>query len=110
MKVAGAKNATTKLLVASLLSDKKCMFYNVPNIGDVAITVNLCEEIGSEVKWDREKGILEIITRGLKLLIFPTAILEPIESPSFMIGALIGRTTTILLFRPWAAIRLENAR
>ena len=36
---AGAKNAMTKLLVASLLSDKKCTFYNVPNIGDVEITV-----------------------------------------------------------------------
>ena len=36
VKAAGAKNAVTKLLVASLLSDKRCRFYNVPDIGDVA--------------------------------------------------------------------------
>jgi UDP-N-acetylglucosamine enolpyruvyl transferase len=28
IKAAGAKNAMTKLLVASLLSDKKCTFHN----------------------------------------------------------------------------------
>jgi UDP-N-acetylglucosamine 1-carboxyvinyltransferase len=36
---AGAKNAMTKLLVASLISDKRCTFFNVPDIGDVEITV-----------------------------------------------------------------------
>ena len=32
---AGAKNAMTKLLVASLLSDKRSTFFNVPDIADV---------------------------------------------------------------------------
>lgn len=50
IKASGAKNAMTKLLVASLLSDKKCVFYNVPNIGDVDVTVALCQEIGMEVQ------------------------------------------------------------
>ncbi len=62
IKASGAKNAMTKLLVASLLSDKKCTFYNVPNIGDVEITVNLCREIGSEIKWDKKNKTLEICT------------------------------------------------
>ena len=43
VRSAGAKNAMTKLLVASLLSNKKCIFHNVPNIGDVEITVNLAK-------------------------------------------------------------------
>ena len=58
VKAAGAKNAMTKLLVASLLSDKKCRFYNVPNIGDVAVTVELakksawkCSGIVKKVSW-----------------------------------------------------------
>ena len=66
VKASGAKNAMTKLLVASLLSKKKCVFYNVPAIGDVEITVTLCQELGSKVDWDKEKGILEIITKELK--------------------------------------------
>jgi len=45
VKAAGAKNAITKMLVASLLSDKKCIFYNVPNITEVEMTLELCQEI-----------------------------------------------------------------
>jgi UDP-N-acetylglucosamine 1-carboxyvinyltransferase len=53
---AGAKNAITKLLVASLLTTQKCTFYRVPNIRDVEITVDLCKEIGSSVSWNRDDG------------------------------------------------------
>lgn len=93
VKVAGAKNATTKLLVASLLSDKKCVFYNVPNIGDVEITVNLCKEIGSEIQWDKEKGILEIVTKELKTSYIPQRFCGANRIPILMIGALLGRTS-----------------
>ncbi len=93
VKAAGAKNAMTKLLVASLLSDKKCIFYNVPNIGDVEITVNLCKEIGSKVDWDREKGVIEIITKELKTSYIPQRFSGANRIPILMIGALMGRTS-----------------
>lgn len=92
VKAAGAKNAMTKLLVASLLSDKKCVFYNVPDIGDVQITVNLCREIGADVQWDREKGIIEIITNELKTTYIPQRFSGANRIPILMAGALLGRT------------------
>lgn len=92
VKAAGAKNAMTKLLVGSLLSDKKCVFYNVPEIGDVEITVNLCKEIGSEVQWDKEKGIIEIITKELKTSYIPQRFSGANRIPILLIGALLGRT------------------
>lgn len=92
IKAAGAKNAMTKLLVASLLSDKKCTFYNVPNIGDVEITVNLCREIGSEVQWDQKERILQIHTKELKTTYVPQRYSGSNRIPILMIGALLGRT------------------
>src|ERR1700722_19736881 len=92
VKAAGAKNAMTKLLVASLLSNKKCIFSNVPNIGDVEITVNLCKEIGSSVNWDKEKGIIEIETKELKTSYIPQRFSGANRIPILMIGALLGRT------------------
>jgi UDP-N-acetylglucosamine 1-carboxyvinyltransferase len=92
IKAAGAKNAMTKLLVASLLSDKKCTFYNVPNIGDVDITVNLCREIGSEVQWDKKTHTLEIVTHELKTSYVPQRYSGSNRIPILMIGALMGRT------------------
>jgi len=92
VRAAGAKNAITKLLVASLLSDKKCVFYNVPNIGDVEITVGLCREIGMEVNWDRQAGKMEVITRELKTSYIPQRFSGANRIPILMIGALLGRT------------------
>lgn len=92
IRAAGAKNAMTKLLVASLLSEKKCTFYNVPNIGDVEITVNLCREIGSEVKWDKKSKVLEIATPELKTSYVPQRYSGSNRIPILMIGALLGRT------------------
>ena len=92
VRASGAKNAITKLLVASVLSDKKCVFYNVPDIGDVDVTVALCREIGSIINWDREKGILEIVTPELKTSYIPQRFSGSNRIPILMIGALLGRT------------------
>lgn len=92
IKAAGAKNAMTKLLVASLLSDKRCTFYNVPNIGDVEVTVSLCQEIGMEVKWDRQAATMEVITKELKTSYVPQRFSGSNRIPILMIGALLGRT------------------
>lgn len=92
VKAAGAKNAMTKLLVASLLSDKRCRFYNVPNIGDVEVTVALCQEIGMQVQWDRDAGTMEVITKDLKTSYVPQRFSGSNRIPILMIGALLGRT------------------
>src|SRR5262249_23014293 len=86
VRVSGAKNAITKLLVASLLSDKRCIFYNVPNIGDVDITLEMCKEIGMEVQWDRLSGIMEVQTKQLKTTYIPQRFSGSNRIPILMIG------------------------
>ncbi len=97
VKAAGAKNAVTKLLVASLLSNKKCIFYNVPNILEVEVTIDLCREIGSEIQWNREEGILEVQTRSLKTTYIPQRFSGANRIPILMIGALLGRTEEAII-------------
>ena len=92
VKAAGAKNAITKILVASLISDKRCTLYNVPNIAEVEVTVELCREIGSEIVWDKKEGVLEIVTKDLKALYIPQRFSGSNRIPILMIGALLGRT------------------
>lgn len=50
IELAGAKNAVTKMMVASLLTPAECVLEDIPLIGDLAITVELCRSLGSEVK------------------------------------------------------------
>ncbi|MEC7839903.1 MAG: UDP-N-acetylglucosamine 1-carboxyvinyltransferase [Chlamydiota bacterium] len=92
VKASGAKNATTKLLVASLLSNKKCRFENVPNIGDVEVTVALCQELGMQVDWDKEAGVMEVVTKELNTAYVPQRFSGANRIPILMIGALLGRT------------------
>lgn len=93
VKVSGAKNAMTKLLVASLLSDKKCEFWNVPNITDVEVTLALCQDVGMEViEWNKEKGRLVVQTKELKTTYIPQRFCGANRIPILLIGALLGRT------------------
>ncbi|MCB1109269.1 MAG: UDP-N-acetylglucosamine 1-carboxyvinyltransferase, partial [Chlamydiia bacterium] len=92
VKVAGAKNAITKMLVASLLSDRRCIFFNVPDITEVEVTIDLLSEIGSEITWDRENGVIEIVTKQLKSTYIPQRFSGSNRIPILMIGALLGRT------------------
>ncbi len=92
VKASGAKNAITKMLVASLISDKQCTFHNVPNITEVEVTVELCREIGAQVEWDRSEKILQIVTKELKTTYIPQRFSGSNRIPILMIGALLGRT------------------
>ena len=47
--VYGAKNAASKMMIASLLTDEPCVLENVPLSQEIDITREFCERIGSEV-------------------------------------------------------------
>ncbi|MEO6694635.1 MAG: UDP-N-acetylglucosamine 1-carboxyvinyltransferase [Ignavibacteria bacterium] len=58
VKVSGAKNSATKLLVASLLTDEICTFRNSPNkISDLILTKEICETIGSKITFENDTMI-----------------------------------------------------
>ncbi len=92
VRAGGAKNAITKLLVASLLSDKKCVLRNVPDIVEVSVTLDLCRELGSEILWDKDQQLIEIRTKELKTTYIPQRFSGANRIPILMIGALLGRT------------------
>ncbi|MCH9621836.1 MAG: UDP-N-acetylglucosamine 1-carboxyvinyltransferase 1 [Chlamydiia bacterium] len=91
VKVTGAKNAVTKIIVASMLSDKKCTLHNVPNISDVEITLELCKEIGMKVNWDKKKHKLSIQTKEIITRHIPQRFSGANRIPILLIGALLGR-------------------
>lgn len=64
IEVKGSKNATTKMLVASLLTEEECILENFPAIGDAEITKELCQSLGSEIK--TEGSVVSIKTPQIK--------------------------------------------
>jgi UDP-N-acetylglucosamine 1-carboxyvinyltransferase len=47
----GAKNAVTKQLVATLLTDEPCVLHGVPRILEVDLVLGMLAELGTEVDW-----------------------------------------------------------
>ncbi len=65
VKVSGAKNSATKVLIASLLTKEKCSFANSPNkISDLSSTVELCRLFGSKIECVNDT--MTIITPEIK--------------------------------------------
>jgi len=52
VRVAGAKNAATKMMIASLLTDEPVVLKNCPRIGDVEITAELIAQLGCSATRD----------------------------------------------------------
>src|SRR5690349_1313536 len=63
IRLSGAKNAATKMMIASLLTEEPCVLTNVPMIGEVAITEELCRSFGSRVQ--RKEHLLELQTETI---------------------------------------------
>ncbi len=58
-EVRGSKNAATKMMVASLLTEEPCILENIPRSEDTEITKELCEKIGSRVTLDNHTCRIE---------------------------------------------------
>ncbi len=50
--ISGAKNAVTKMVIASLLTTEQCTLRNVPLLGDFDLTLKMCEGVGSQIYVD----------------------------------------------------------
>ena len=51
ISVAGAKNAISKQLVASLLTEEPCVFTNVPRITEIDVLLEMLAEVGTTWEW-----------------------------------------------------------
>lgn len=57
--VHGSKNAASKMMIASLLTEEPCVIKNVPLSAEIDITKELCEKIGSEVLLEEHQLVIK---------------------------------------------------
>jgi len=58
VRVSGAKNAALPILIATLLTDEKCIIRNVPDLRDVSLTMKILGELGVKTVW-KQPGVIE---------------------------------------------------
>ncbi|MGH2515447.1 MAG: UDP-N-acetylglucosamine 1-carboxyvinyltransferase, partial [Ktedonobacterales bacterium] len=91
VRLSGTKNAATKLMVASMLTEDACTIRNAPaQLGDVSITADVMTALGSEVTW-REDGAALCQTRALATTVVPMALGRKNRLAVLTVGALLHR-------------------
>ena len=96
VSIRGAKNASFKQIIASMLTNEKVMLNNVPQISDVKITTSIAKSLGCKVEQTGEH-CLELITPKITNSTVPAGTGEKSRT-SFMFAApLLARTGTAIV-------------
>lgn len=86
----GAKNASIKLLIASLLTKEPCRLDRLPDIGDVQITIAIMKALGGKIKKTGDHAVI-IDNSCLTSFNIPKKLGQQSRSASMFIGPLAAR-------------------
>lgn len=87
--IPGAKNAATKQLVAALLADEPVTLHNVPDIGDVHVTLEMIAALGAKVSFKNGTAIID--AKKLKTPKVAEAFSRKNRIPILLLGPLLHR-------------------
>ena len=89
ISASGSKNASLPIIAASILNGKNTILYNVPNIQDIKITLEILKLLGC--KTDRKNGKIIIDSCGMKKTEIPKELMHKLRSSVILAGAIVGR-------------------
>ena len=90
VKIGGSKNAALPILAATLLTDQKCTFINVPDIADIHTMLGILKSLGSEVEF--KNHTVSIRTHAIKHTQILSHLCCKMRASVLLIGPLLART------------------
>ena len=98
VEVHGAKNAALPLLAGTVLSAGDCVFDGVPQLVDVAVMLEILEQLGAQVR--REGGTLTIAGGNVDRGEVSEGLVRRMRSSIFLMGPLLARLGRVVLSYP----------
>lgn len=89
VNVSGSKNASLPILAATVLNNGITKLYNVPNIHDTKVMLEILKNLGCKVKRNSDKIIVD--ARKITKYEIPEELMRKMRSSVILAGALIGR-------------------
>jgi len=89
--ISGSKNATLPILAATILTNKKIIIKNIPIVRDVETMVVLLNTIGSSVKLNKKKKIIEIFNKKRLKTVAPYSLVKTMRAGVLVLGPLLAK-------------------
>ena len=91
ISISGSKNAALPILAASILSNKKIILKNLPNVKDIQTMIKLLESIGSTIKYSKKNNSI-IIQNKKKLKTFASYnLVKTMRAGILVLGPMLAR-------------------
>ena len=87
--ISGSKNAALPILVATLLTDEKCVLHRVPNLRDVRTTLKILEYLGKKITYQNNTVTVE--SNGLLKNNLPYELVKQMRASFWVAGPLLAR-------------------
>jgi len=91
VSISGAKNSVLKLMAASLLCSDECIIYNVPDLSDVEIMLEVLNELGAKTTYDKKNKKITIDSKILTSNIASKEFVTKMRASFCVLGSLVGR-------------------
>ena len=89
IKISGSKNASLPILAATLLSNKKTTLKNLPNVRDIETMLTLLESLGSKIKSDKNKTVIDNSKQNKKFASY--SLVKTMRAGILVLGPLLAK-------------------
>ncbi len=89
--ISGSKNATLPILASTILTNKKITIRNVPIVKDVETMVELLKTLGSTIKFEKKKNLIEISNKKSLKTFAPYHLLKTMRAGVLVLGPLLAK-------------------
>ncbi len=100
VSISGAKNAVLKLMAAALLAKGESKIYNVPELTDVIIMLNVIEQLGAKTSYDKEEKSITIDASNITSVTASYELVSRMRASFIVLGALVGRCREAIVALP----------
>lgn len=98
MNISGSKNASLPIIAATILNADTTKLYNIPQIRDTKITLEILRILGCKIK--RNSGKIEINSRNITKKEIPEDLMRQMRSTVILAGAILGRFKEVTFSYP----------
>ena len=98
--IGGAKNSVLKLMAASLLAKGASKIYNVPDLTDVEIMLQVINSLGVKTSYDKEEKSLTIDATEITNITAKYELVSKMRASFNVLGALVSRCKEAIVALP----------